>query len=387
MPNTLTDLAADIYTAADTVGRELTGFIPSVTQNAETTRAAKGDTVRAAFTQAATIQDIGEAMQVPEGDDVTVDNKVLTMTKARAVQIPMTGENVVSLNNGAGYDTVYGDLIAQAMRAITNEMEADIYAELKGNAGVALGANNTDLFGSDFGVIADLRAALVNAGCPDDDLSLVLGTSAGASLRKLTTLTDASASGTTQLREQGILLPMYNFNVRESGGVSLHTGGTLSAAVAAGEAVGSKAIGYDGGGTSTHAAGDVVTIQNDASGYKYVVNAGSTGSGTATGNIVLGGTGLLDSAIDGDTIVAETGTFTHNFGFHRRGVELAMRAPALPQGGDAADDAVQIQDARSGLVFEVRTYKGYRKAMIEVAAVWGVKAWKTDFIASLIHKS
>ncbi len=43
MANVLTNLAADIYTAADTVGREAVGFIPSVTMNADSTRAAVGD--------------------------------------------------------------------------------------------------------------------------------------------------------------------------------------------------------------------------------------------------------------------------------------------------------------------------------------------------------
>ena len=61
-----------------------------------------------------------------------------------------------------------------------------------------------------------------------------------------------------------------------------------------------------------------------------------------------------------------------------------MRAPAQPQGGDLATDIMTVQDPFSGLVFEIRFYKGYRKAMIEVAAVWGVKAWKPDFIATIM---
>ena len=52
MANVLTDLAADIYKAADMVGRELTGFIPSATINAGSERAALNDPVRSHFTRA-----------------------------------------------------------------------------------------------------------------------------------------------------------------------------------------------------------------------------------------------------------------------------------------------------------------------------------------------
>ena len=51
---TLTNLAEDIYVAADTVGREVVGFIPSVTMNASSVQASVGDTVKAAVTAEAT---------------------------------------------------------------------------------------------------------------------------------------------------------------------------------------------------------------------------------------------------------------------------------------------------------------------------------------------
>jgi hypothetical protein len=77
-------------------------------------------------------------------------------------------------------------------------------------------------------------------------------------------------------------------------------------------------------------------------------------------------------------------SFSANIAMHRRALELAIRAPAVPEGGDAADDSMIVQDQRSGLVFEVRVYRGYRKSMIEVGVAWGVKAWKPDFIATLL---
>jgi hypothetical protein len=70
--------------------------------------------------------------------------------------------------------------------------------------------------------------------------------------------------------------------------------------------------------------------------------------------------------------------------FHRAALELAIRAPAMPNGGDAAVDAMTIQDPYSGLVFEVRAYKGFQKAMFNVSAAWGTKLWKPEFAAVLL---
>jgi hypothetical protein len=102
----------------------------------------------------------------------------------------------------------------------------------------------------------------------------------------------------------------------------------------------------------------------------------------AGGSLIIGATGLR-TAVANDAAITVGNNYTANVAFHRRALELAVRAPAVPQGGDIADDAMTVQDPVSGLVFEVRVYKGYRKTMIEVAASWGVKAWKSDFIAVL----
>ena len=306
MANVLTDLAADIYKAADVVGRELVGFIPAVTINANgSERAAKGDVVRASFTRAATAVNVSEAMTIPEGTDQTVDNKTLSITNARAVQIPYTGEDVRHLNNGIGFETVYGDQIKQAMRTLCNEIETDLgeaFGQATGTAGF-VGTGGTTPFASDFGVIADVRKLLVDNGMPTNDgqASLVIDTAAGAKLRQLSSLTQVNTSGGSDLLRQGVLLDLQGFAVRESANV------------------------------------------------------------------------YTNLTPDPDEVM--------NVAFHRASAELAVRAPAVPNGGDAADDAITVQDPNSGLVFEVRSYRGYRKSMIEVAASWGVKVWKPDFVA------
>lgn len=385
MANVLTDLAADIYKAADVVGRELVGFIPSSTINSDVSvRAAKGDVVRASFTRSATAVNVSEAMTIPEGTDQTVDNKTLTISNSRAVQIPYTGEDILHLNNGIGFETVYGDQISQAMRTLVNEMEEDLAEEAYLNASRAFGTAGTTPFGSNFSEIAEVRQILVDNGMPvnDGQCSLVLNTLAGTNLRQLAQLQSVNQAGNDQLLRQGTLLDLQGMMIKESAQVQAHTKGAGAGYDLNGAgAVGDTTITLDGGTVNTTGikAGDVVTFAGDTV-NKYVVGTGLTAT---TGDIILNPTGLREIVAD-TTEMTIGNSYTANVAFHRAALELAMRPPAVPEGGDAAEDALTVVDPTSGLIFEVRVYKGYRKTMIEVAASWGVKAFKPDYIALLL---
>lgn len=378
MANVLTDLAADIYKAADIVGREIVGFVPSSMVNTGVEGAAVGQTIRSHFTRAATVANMTPSMTIPEGTDQTVDNKTMTLTKQRGVPIPWTGEDIRFVQGGSGYETIYGDQIAQAMRAIVNEVEADLATEAYTNASRAVGAAGTTPFGSNFNVIAEARQILVDNGMPvnDGQVSLVLNTLAGTNLRNLAQLQKANEAGGDSLLRNGVLLDLQGVMLRESAQVQAHTKGTATGLDAAGgEPVGETSIALDGGDGGTLLSGDVVTFAGDTN--KYIVNTGFT---AASGTAVIGGPGLRETLAD--TVEMTIGnSYTANVVMHRQAMEVAMRPFAKPFGGDAAVDVMIVQDPFSGLTFEVSAYKGFNKAMIMVGAVWGYKAWKPDAIA------
>lgn len=383
MANVLTDLAADIYKAADTVGREAVGFIPSVTINSGAEGAAVGQTVRSHFTRSVSTTSTTPSMTIPEGTDQTVDNKTMELTKQKGVAIPWTGEDIRFVQGGSGYETVYGDQIAQAMRAITNEIEADVATEAYTNASRAFGTAGTTPFASNFNDIAEVRQIIFDNGMPVNDgrLSLVLNSLAGTNLRQLAQLQKVNESGNERLLRQGTLLDLQGFMLKESAQVQSHTKGAGAGYDANGAgAVGDTTITLDGGTVNTTGikAGDVVTFAGDAN--KYVVNTGLTATG---GDIVIGGPGLRETLAD-TTEMTIGDNFTANVGFHQSAIELAVRPNAKPFGGDAAVDMMVVQDPHSGLAFEVSVYKGFNKAMIYVSAVWGFKAWKPDAIALLL---
>jgi hypothetical protein len=382
MANVLTDLAADIYRAADVVGRELVGVIPSATLNTDASqRVAQNDVIRSHFTRSATVGTVSPAMTIPEGTDQTVDTKTMTLGTTASVKIPWTGEDIKHVNNGAGFETIYGDQIRQAMRAIVNQIESQVAADVYKNAGNAYGTSATTPFGSNFNEVAEVRKLLMDRGMPDDGrASIVINTAAGVKLRNLASLQSVNTSGNDDLLRRGTLLDLQNMMIKESGQIALHTAGTgasYDVDLVAGYAAGDKLIHVDTG-TGTFVAGDVVTFSSDTS-KKYVVGTGFAGDGD--GDIALN-SGLLAAVADGEDVAIQA-AFTANIAFHQAAVEIGMRPMAQPNGGDAAVDRLTVQDPFSGLIFEIAAYKGYNKAMFDVSCLYGYKVWKPDFVCVL----
>ena len=130
MSNTLTGLIPDLYAALDVVSRELVGFIPAVTTDAQVNRAAVGQNVTVAVAPSSnSMVDTTPAMSVPSAADQTIGNVSIQITKSKAVPFSWEGKEQVGLNNnGAGYLTIRANQIAQAMRTLTNAVELDLAA-------------------------------------------------------------------------------------------------------------------------------------------------------------------------------------------------------------------------------------------------------------------
>lgn len=380
MANVLTNLAADIYKAADMVGRELTGIVPSITINGGAQAVAMNDTVRSAFTRTPVVGTITPAMTIPEGTDQTVDNKTMTIDQSASVKIPWTGEEIRHLNNGVGFETVYGDQITQAMRAITNQIENFCWNLAAKGASRAFGTPGTNPFASNFNGVSEIRQILIDNGMPDDGrTTLVINTLAGTKMRQLAQLQQVNTSGNDQLLRQGTLLDLHRIMIKESAAPTIVTKGTGTAYTTtnAGFAVGTTQIPLITG-SGTVLAGDRITFAGDTN--IYVVETGVSAPGTIT----LAGPGLRQAIPAAATAMTIGNNATINVALHQRAMELAIRPMELPYGGDAAVDVMNVSDPISGLSFQVAAYKGYKKAMFEVSCVYGAKVWKPDFVAALL---
>lgn len=385
MANTLTNLIPTLYNALDVVSRELVGFIPAASVDATYTRAAVGQTVRSFATRAAGAENITPGVTAPNDGDQTVDNIPVTITKARRVPIRWNGEEQLGLNSpGIGAERILQDQFAQAMRTLCNEMEVDLATAAYQGASRAAGTRGTNPFvvGSDKVIdnVADVRKILADNGAPMTDLQMVINTAAGAGLRKVPNLYQVDAAGDASLLRQGVLSSLMGFDIRESAGIiSTPTVGTITATTNnAGYAVGATAITLSSAAVAL-VKGDVITFNGDTN--QYVVAEAVSGTG---GTLTLAAPGLRQAIPAATTAITVVATGPRNVAFSRSALYLAARAPAVPAGGDMADDATIVTDPRSGISFEVRVYRQYRQVHYEVAAAWGVANLKAAHTAILL---
>lgn len=380
MANTLTNLIPVFYQALDRVSREKTGFIPNVAKDVSADSVGKDQTIRVPIAPASTSTDISPAANAPVTGSQTIGYTDITISKSKFVPLLWNGEEQKSINGVVG--NVLQDQIAQAIRTLNNEVEADI-AGLYTKASRAYGTAATTPFASSLADAAQMRKILDDNGAPDDGArALVVDTSAGVNLRSLSGVNTNYASGTSQTLNTGQFFPIFNFALAESAQIKAHTkgAGTGYDFVSAGEAVGQTTLSLEGGTVNTTGikAGDVVTFGTDTN--KYVVNTGITAT---SGDIVIGNPGLLVAGADA-TEMTIGGSYTANMAFHKNAIQLVTRAPAMPLVGDSADDAMIITDPTTGISYRVCVYKQFKQVVYTIELAWGCAMVKPEWAAILL---
>lgn len=384
MANTLTNLIPTLVTAMDVVSREQVGFIPSVNRDPSADRVAKNQTLYSWLTGAATLGNIAPANVSPSASDQTLTNIAITITNFKMSDFYFTGEEENAL--GGQYGNIVTDKVEQAVRAIVNQMESDIFTAAFVGASRAYGTAGTTPFATNTGESAQIKKILDDNGAPLDTRSLIIDTTAGAALRTLTQLTRVNEAGTTMTLRDGELLNLNKFAIKESSQITAPAAGAMAGATSTSAAftVGQTVIPLATAGTGVVAAGDIITFANDTN--KYLVSAVSfAGANPASGDsITLAAPGLRKAQGVATRAITVVAAATRNLGFSKNALLLATRLPARPSGGDLASDVATVTDARSGISVELSMYLQYRQVRYEVAAAWNAIVMKPEHIATLL---
>jgi len=385
MANTLTGLYPVMYNAMEVVSRELIGFIPAVSRDATAEMAAVNQTVRSPIVPAMTAATISPTNIAASGTDQTISYNDITISNQRKVSFNLTGEEERGLGTSNG--TIGQQRFAQAFRTLANEIETDL-GQLYVSASRAYGTAGTTPFGTgdDLTDMSEALRILDENGAPQTDRHMVLGSAAVAKLLgKQPAMFRVDAAGGSLERRFGQLNNLFGAEFHVSKQVQTHTAGASASSspdyltnISPDAAVGDTSIALDTG-TGAHSAGDVISFAGDSN--KYVIKTGAAGDGSKT--IVLQDPGL-ELTLTNNVVATTASNYVANMAFTRDAIQLAARVPAIPSGGDQADDRTYITDPVSGLVFEVSLYRQYRQTSIEVAICWGVLANKPEHMALLL---
>ena len=381
MANTLTGIIPTLYEALNTVSREMVGFIPAVRRDSNAERAAVNQVVRVPLGESGALEDITPGVTPANSGDTTVGYADIAITKSKAAPVRWNGEEQRAVGSNGTYNQVLADQFTDAMRKLVNAVELDLALTAKTGASRAYGTAGTSPFGTagDLSDFAGIAQILDDNGTPLVDRQIVLGSAAMANLRgKQSVLFKVNEAGSSDMLRNGITDRVQNFALRYSGGIAIHTKGTGASYVTSGAtAAGVRDIALVTG-TGTVLAGDVVTFQADAA-NKYIVGAGVSAPGT----ISLNKPGARVTIATGNAMTIGN-SYTPNVAFSRNAIVLASRAPAIPDGGDSADDSMMLTDPLTGLTFEVRVYRQYRQVKYEVCLAWGTAAIQPQHITTLL---
>lgn len=379
--NTLTGVIPTLYEALNIVSREMTGFIPAVRRDTNVARAAVGQTVRSPIGVAGDLEDVTPGQQPANSGGTTVEYTDVAITASKAAPILWSGEEQRGVGTTGTLSDILRDQFADGMRKLVNAIESDIWLAAYKASSRAYGSAGTTPFGTagDLSDFAGIARILDENGAPVIDRQLVLGHAAMGNLRgKQSVLFKVNEAGSSDMLRDGMTDRVQNFALRHSHPIGVHTKGTGASYVTdVLDPIGSRNVAVDTG-SGTVLAGDVVSFAADAA-NKYVVNTGIAAAGT----LVLGKPGLRMAIPDGNGLTVGN-NYTPNVAFHRGAIVLATRAPALPEGGDSADDRTTITDPMTGLSFEVSVYRQYRQVKYEIAMAWGVGTPNGAHIATLM---
>ncbi len=380
----LTGLTEILYQARDQVAREGTAFTNGSIVNGGSEGVSIGGTVTSLRTTEPTlVTSYTPSMTVPAAADITTAVETMTLDKVAGVPIPLKGEQWQQLANTVGAEMALKQLYAQAIRKMVNAIEVEAATAAYKGSSRAVGTAGTTPFSSNTDVINELRQILFDNGCTMNDgmLTLALSSSAGTLLRNR--FSKVNESGTDITARRGEIVNISGFSIKESAGIQSHTKGAGTGYLINNGNItaGSTTISVDGGTVNTTGfkAGDIISIADEPTAGNYVVKTGLTAT---SGDIVLNYPGLRGAIVDGKAVTIGN-SYTANVGWHKTAIEIAMRPPAQPPGGDAGQEIAVLTDDASGLSFSARLYKGDGMNIIRLMCFYGVKVWKPEFVATL----
>ena len=379
--NTLTTLIPTLYSACQSVAREIVGFISAVKTDFDDKAAGLDQSIDVPISPVQAADNYTPGPYADTGSGRTAEKATVKITKSRKSTFFLTGEQERTLTAGDSViaTELFRQSVEQAMRTLVNEVESDV-SNIYKTASRAHGnpdaqGNHVTPFATDLKDVLRMRQILIDNGAPDSDLHLVFDTEAGVNLRAQGQVSKVNEAGTNNTLRTGSLLDLHGLSLHESAQVKSHVAGTGADYLinaAEGIAAGSRALTLDTG-TGTIVPGDVLSIADTAG--KYVVN-----SALASGSLGLNKPGLVATAADNKAVTLSK-NYRANVALFRGAAVLVARPPAIDP--TPIIETMMVSDQKSGLTFMICRCLQDGQITYRVHLAWGYKVVQPEFIAVL----
>lgn len=377
MANTLTAIAPQLYSAAQSVAAEPFGAVDAIYTNFDDKGVAMGDSVDVPVAPVAALDDFSPGATSSTGADKVASNVSVAITASKKATWHLTGEQIRSLQNAGNENEWVRQLIGQGMRSLRNAAEAALCEEIKNNSCRAVGTAGTTPFASSIDIIADLRKALRDNGAPMADQHLVIDTTAAANLLKLGIVQQAYAAGSDTERRSGRFLPQYGFNIVESAGLVKHSAGDGNTVTAGVVSKGLTTIPVASATSGGIKAGDIFTINGKPAKYVSHTTEATLSSSTP---ITIAKPGALEAFITGKAL-AIGADYSPNFAFERNAIVGILRPPLIPDNPTISQMPISDDRGMSYLLLEIAQYG---QITWELHLAWGFRVVQPEFVMTLL---
>lgn len=325
----------------------------------------KGSTIDVPIPSAIVAQAVSPANTPPSTADVAPTSVALPLDKWYEAPFYLTDKDVMEAMNGT-----IPMQASEAVKALVNQVDSDIYNEYKGIYGY-VGTAGTTPFASDLSDYLNARAALAGQLCPLDSRRVMLDVNAEAKALAQRAIQDASWRQSTQGIMEAQIGRTLGADWFASQNVKTHSSTALSAGAATvngAHGLGVKTVSIaKATNTSPLVAGDILTFAGDT--QTYVVTAGVT---LAVGNTDVAIEPGLKVAKSGAEAMALKASHVVNLVFHRDAIAFATRplASAVDGLGNLIQSAV---DPMSGLTLRLEISREHKRTRYSYDILYGTK--------------
>ncbi len=368
MSNTLTVLQGKLLAQGLMALREMAIMPRLVNIDFGTEAAQKGAAITIPIPSAVSAGAVTPAATPPSTSDQVPTSATITMDQWYEAAFYLSDKDMME----AKRDVIPMEA-SEAIRALANQVDADIFSKAAGVYGY-VGTAGTTPFAADTTAATSVRRVLNNQLAPKSDRRMVIDSDAEANALNLRAFQDASFSGSIDAIVNGEINKKLGFTWASEQNVPTHTAGTITTGLAAktstAQAVGLKAVVCTTAastGACALLAGDIVTFSGQS--QTYVLTAAATQASAAT-DVTLNIEPGLVVALAGDEAVSVKGDHVMNLGFHRDAFALAVR-PLQDSAQGLGNQIMQATDPVSGLSLRLEVSREYKRTRWSYDILWG----------------